>query len=84
MLTRAIKLNSNDYWNTDSSWWNNTSPSSSAFTCGSSTATNGDGINYIAYCFASKSWIFKNLECTQVMGQVLHHHLYIQDLNHLL
>ena len=52
--TRAIKLNDSDYWNTDSSWWNNTSPSSSVFTCGSSTATNGDGTGYIAYCFASK------------------------------
>ena len=52
--TRAIRLNSSDYWNTDSSWWNNTSPSSSVFTCGSSTATNGDGTGYIAYCFASK------------------------------
>ena len=52
--TRAIRLNSSDYWNTDSSWWNNTSPSSSVFTVGSSTAMNGDGTSYIAYCFVSK------------------------------
>ena len=52
--TRAIKLNSNDYWNTDSGWWNDTSPGSSVFTVGNSTATNTDGTNYIAYCFVSK------------------------------
>ena len=51
--TRAIRLNNSDYWNTDSSWWNNTSPTSSVFTVGSSTSMNGDGTNYIAYCFTS-------------------------------
>ena len=51
--TRRLRLNSNDYYNTDSSYWNNTSPSSTVFTVGSSTSTNGNDTNYIAYCFTS-------------------------------
>ena len=49
--TRRLRLNSNDYYNTDSSYWNNTSPSSTVFTVGSSTSTNSNDVNMIAYCF---------------------------------
>ena len=34
---------------TDNSMWNNTSPTSTTFTFGSSSSTNGNGLQYIAY-----------------------------------
>ena len=38
-----------------SSFWNNTSPTSSVFTVNSADSVNGSGITYIAYCFAEKT-----------------------------
>jgi len=51
--TRKISLNSTDYYNTDSSMWNNTSPNATNFTLGSSSSLNSNNGNYIAYCFKS-------------------------------
>ena len=38
---------------TDANMWNNTSATSSVFTVGNSGGSNGNGVDYIAYCFAS-------------------------------
>ncbi len=51
--TRAIKLNDVDYWNTDNSWWNNTSPTSTLVTLGSSSTVNQSGNLYVMYCWKS-------------------------------
>ena len=51
--TRKMSLNSVDYYNTDSSMWNNTSPNATNFTLGSSSSLNSNNGNYIAYCFKS-------------------------------
>ena len=51
--TRKMSLNSVDYYNTDSSMWNNTSPNTTNFTLGSSSSLNSNNGNYIAYCFKS-------------------------------
>ena len=50
--TKGIYLNGTDASFTTSARWNNTSPTSSVWTMGNTTAVNGNGINYIAYCFA--------------------------------
>jgi hypothetical protein len=39
-------------WAADSLSWNNTLPTSSVFSLGTSGATNGNGTTYVAYCFA--------------------------------
>jgi len=50
--TKYLLLNTTAAPTTDADIWNNTSPTSSVFTVGSSPVTNG-GSNYIAYLFAS-------------------------------
>jgi len=52
--TDHLKLNSNDATADDDSTWNDTAPTSSVFSVGGSTSTNGDGTAYIAYLFAEK------------------------------
>jgi len=52
--TKGIYLNGTDAAFTTSARWNNTSPTNSVWTMGNTTAVNGNGINYIAYCFAEK------------------------------
>ena len=39
---------------TDSGYWNNTSPTSTVFSIGNNNKCNGNGDNHIAYCFAQK------------------------------
>ena len=39
---------------TDSGYWNNTSPTSTVFSVGNNNKCNGNGDNHIAYCFANK------------------------------
>ena len=46
-------LNNNDSWYDASSFWNDTSPSSSVFTIGSHVEFGGSTSNMIAYCFHS-------------------------------
>lgn len=48
----ALVLNSTSAINTNSVWWNNTSPSSSVFTVGTNTGVNGNAATYVAYLFA--------------------------------
>ena len=52
--TKRIKLNSTDASATGSGYWNNTTPTSSLFTVGSSSEGNSANGIYIAYCFAEK------------------------------
>jgi hypothetical protein len=51
-----LRLNTTGAASTGASIWNNTSPTSSVFSIGTSSfdAVNANGDNYIAYCFAEK------------------------------
>ena len=50
--TKAIYLDVNLKNDTNSGYWNNTSPTSTVFTIGTNTRTGGSTNDYIAYCFA--------------------------------
>jgi len=52
--TKYLLLETTGGAGTASTLWNNTEPTSSVFTVGTTTTTNGSGLNYIAYCFAEK------------------------------
>ncbi len=51
--TKFAKLNQTDAFTTSSTQWNNTAPSSTVVTLGTSSGLNSSGVNYIAYCFHS-------------------------------
>jgi len=53
--TEALELNGTGGKFTAANRWNSTSATSSVFSIGTSTETNGDGHNIIAYCFAEKT-----------------------------
>ena len=57
--TGAMILNSTTAFVSDSSYYNNTTPSSTVFTLGNNAGTNGSGRDYIAYCFAEKQGFSK-------------------------
>jgi len=46
-------LDLNNAFAADSTKWNNTSPTSSVFTIGTSVGVNSSGGNYVAYCWAA-------------------------------
>jgi len=48
-----VALNDNDQYLVNATYWNNTSPTSTVFSLGSSTTTNNSGVPMLAYCFAS-------------------------------
>ena len=48
----SLQLNTNIATDTDSTFWNSTTPTSTVFTLGSNGNSNGSSDNYIAYCFA--------------------------------
>jgi hypothetical protein len=50
--TGAMILNSTTAFVPDSSYYNDTTPTSTVFTLGNNAGTNGSGRDYIAYCFA--------------------------------
>ena len=52
--TKWLELNTTSAEQTNVSRWNNTSPTSSVFTVGTTGSVNASGINNIAYCFAEK------------------------------
>ena len=56
--TKVLKLNTTGA-ETTSSAWNNTTPTSSVFTIGTSASTNVSGENFINYCFAEKQGFSK-------------------------
>jgi hypothetical protein len=50
--TKSLHLNRSDAATTDSTVWNNTTPTSSVFTVGTSSNVNQNGHGYVAYVFA--------------------------------
>tara|TARA_R100000005_G_C4989059_1_gene196820 strand:- start:257 stop:2215 length:1959 start_codon:yes stop_codon:yes gene_type:complete len=50
--TKSLHLNRDDAQATDSTVWNNTTPTSSVFTVGTSSNVNQNGHGYVAYVFA--------------------------------
>ena len=50
-----LVLSTNNSAATSSSYWNNTTPTSSTFSIGTNGDVNGSGNTYIAYCFAPKT-----------------------------
>jgi len=53
--TKYIFLQSTDASGTQTSIWNDTEPTTTVFTVGTSTTVNQSGQDYIAYCFSQKS-----------------------------
>jgi len=50
--TKVIRLNSTNAADTDSTYWNDTSPTSSLFSLGSDSRINANGDKLVAYCWA--------------------------------
>jgi len=57
--TKALFLDTTAVQDTDSTYWNSTSPNSSVLTLGSRSEMNHSGENFIAYCFAEKKGFSK-------------------------
>jgi hypothetical protein len=57
--TTYLKLNSTDVAQTATTRWNDTSPTSSVFSLGTSNWVNGSGSTYIAYLFATCAGVSK-------------------------
>jgi hypothetical protein len=57
--TGYMRLNNGNAFATASTYWNNTTPTSSVFTLGTTGNVNGSGVSYIAYCFAEKQGFSK-------------------------
>ena len=53
--TKALALNTTGATDDQTYYWNDTSPTSSVFTVGGGTDTNGNDENLVAYCFHSVS-----------------------------
>lgn len=53
--TKYLELDTSAAQQTSTQPWNDTEPTSSVFTVGNWSATNGSGRSYIAYCFAEKT-----------------------------
>jgi len=53
--TKNLYLDATNAEATRSDTFNNTAPTSSVFSLGSATGTNGSGQTYVAYCFAEKA-----------------------------
>ena len=51
--TNYMKLNEDQATSASSSMWNNTEPTSSVFSLGTSSDVNGDGVTYVAYLWRS-------------------------------
>jgi hypothetical protein len=51
--SKYILLNSGSGEQTNTTYWNNTSPTASVFSVGTNTLNNGSGSTYVAYLFAS-------------------------------
>jgi len=51
---KILRFNTTHASSTDTSMWNNTSPTSSVFSIGTPSQVNTSSENYIAYCFAEK------------------------------
>jgi hypothetical protein len=51
--TGSLRLNSTIAFFTDSTFWNNTTPSSTVFTVGTEGDVNSSGDTFVAYCFSA-------------------------------
>ena len=51
--TKKLVLNSNAAEATNTTYWNNTAPTASVFSLGTTGDSNYNGSNYVAYCFAN-------------------------------
>ena len=80
--TKNLRLNTNEQVDTSGSIWYNTTPTSSVVSIGTSSAVNGNGNNYIAYCFTEKK-DFQNLDPTKEIIMLMVH-LFTLVLNQLL
>tara|TARA_R100000005_G_C4987609_1_gene195556 strand:+ start:19 stop:1986 length:1968 start_codon:yes stop_codon:yes gene_type:complete len=56
--TKSLHINTTDSAATDSTVWNNTTPTSSVFTVGTSSNVNQNGHGYVAYVFAHDEQAF--------------------------
>ena len=52
--TNFLFLNTTAAQTTDSTYWNDTAPTSTVFSLGNGGEVNASGYNYVAYCFAEK------------------------------
>ena len=52
--TRYMRFNNSNPATTASTYWNNTTPTSTVFTAGTTGNINGNGADYVAYCYAAK------------------------------
>lgn len=57
--TGFLELNTTQQSGTAASYWNSTVPTSSVFSLGNSSVTNGNTVTYVAYLFATKPGISK-------------------------
>ena len=57
--TKGLFLNLTNAPNTSTSYWNDTAPTSSVFTIGTSTLINENGSNFVAYLFATCAGVSK-------------------------
>ena len=58
-FTKKLKLDTTSAEITDTGAFNNTAPTSSVYTVGNNSSSNGSGNNMIAYCFANKQGAVK-------------------------
>ena len=56
--TKAIQFTSSSFL-TDTSYWNDTTPSSTLVTLGNDNATNASGDDFVAYCWTDKTGVTK-------------------------
>tara|TARA_R100001463_G_scaffold54967_3_gene106269 strand:+ start:265 stop:1311 length:1047 start_codon:yes stop_codon:yes gene_type:complete len=52
--TGYMRFNNTNAFATASTYWNDTTPTSTVFTAGTTGNINGSGADYVAYCFAAK------------------------------
>ena len=57
--TVALAVNRTDLQSDDTSYWNDTTPTSTQFTVGDNSDTNGSGAPHVAYLFANKDGVCK-------------------------
>ena len=57
--TGYMRFNNTNAFATASTYWNDTTPTSTVFTAGTTGNINGSGANYVAYCFVAKKGFSK-------------------------
>ena len=67
--THYMNFNDNDQAASNSTWWNDTTPTDTTFTVGSNNPTNASSSDFIAYLFASEEAAF-GFDGAQVISKV--------------